>query len=119
MVYLFKTTATMKPHNAKQWWIDKNIVSEKHIVADSVIEALEKYAAIVETQHCVRISKNALKNRNPMFREFPNRDVQIGYVLTASTDFQKDDGSWVTHSINLWVEILTIVDTKFPEEVLP
>ena len=108
----------MKPHNAKNWWIDKDIVSEKHIVADSVLDALQKYRGAVEREHYIHISDNAIKSRKPMYREFPNRDVQVGYVLTGSTDFEKDDGSFVKQGMDLWVEILTIVDTEFPEEAI-
>lgn len=115
-LYFFRTSATMKPHNSKKWWIDKDIISEKHIQADSIIEALKKYQDIVWNQHYIKISDNAIKTRNPMYCEFPDRDKQIGYVLTASTDFQKDDGTWTKQQIDLWVEILTIVDTEFPED---
>ena len=39
--YIFKTTATMKPYNAKNWWIAPDIITEKYLVAENVNEALE------------------------------------------------------------------------------
>lgn len=41
--YIFKTTATMKPHNSKKWWIDGDIIPDKQITADSVKDSLKKY----------------------------------------------------------------------------
>lgn len=32
--YIFKTTATMKPYNNKNWWIDGGIIPVKHIEAE-------------------------------------------------------------------------------------
>lgn len=39
--YIFRTTATMKPYNNKNWWIDGDIIPTKHIEADSVKDALQ------------------------------------------------------------------------------
>lgn len=39
--------------------------------------------------------------------------VQVGFVITGKTEFQRDNGEWVTQFIDLWVEILTITETKF------
>lgn len=38
---------------------------------------------------------------------------QCGYVITASQDFQDDDGKLSKQYIDLWITILTIVPTKF------
>ena len=38
---------------------------------------------------------------------------QCGYVITGKTDFQKDSGEWITQYIDLWVNILTVIDTNF------
>lgn len=76
--YIFKTTATMKPYNNKNWWIDGGIIPVKHIEAETVKDAL-----------------------------------QVSYVITGKTEFQKDSGEWVTQYIDLWVEIITTVETIF------
>lgn len=83
--YIFKTTATMKPHNSKKWWIDGDIIPD-----------------------------NALKHKSPMYIDTATGDaVQVGFVITGKTEFQRDNGEWVTQFIDLWVEILTITETKF------
>lgn len=61
MNYIFKTTATMKEYNNKKWYIDGGIVSDMHIDADSVENALEIYRERVEKKHCITISKMPLK----------------------------------------------------------
>lgn len=67
MNYIFKTTATMKKYNNKKWYIDGGIVSDMRIDADSVENALEIYRERVEEEHCINISKNAIKNKSEMF----------------------------------------------------
>lgn len=42
-----------------------------------------------------------------------NNALQVGYVITGKTEFQKDSGEWVTQYIDLWVEIITTVETIF------
>lgn len=117
MEFIFKTTATVKEYDRKKWWIDGNIISEKRISADSIQQALESYRELVETAHYVTITKNALKNRQPMYRDSRNGvSKQVGYVITAKTDFEDCYGVFVSKYIDLWIEIITIVETTFPEE---
>ena len=52
-------------------------------------------------------------NRQPMYIDTENGAKQTGYVITGKTDFQTDSGRWVSNYINLWVNILTVVDTEF------
>ena len=112
--YIFRTTATMKPHNSKNWWIDRDIIPEKRIEADNVNQALTVFAGLVEDNHYISISKTALKNKSEMFRDTASgMPVQVGYVLTGKTDFQRCDGTWSTQYVDLWVEILTVVETEF------
>lgn len=72
MNYIFKTTATMKEYNNKKWYIDGGIVSDMRINADSVENALEIYRERVEEEHCIIISKNAIKNKSEMFVDLPD-----------------------------------------------
>lgn len=112
--YIFKTTATMKPYNNKNWWIDGGIIPVKHIEAETVKDALQIFRDIVDEQHYISISDRALKNKNPMYRDTETGDaLQVGYVITEKTEFQKDSGEWVTQYIDLWVEIITTVKTIF------
>lgn len=112
--YIFKTTATMKEYNNKKWYIDGGIVSDMRINADSVKDALQVFREIVDNQHYISISDRALKNKSPMYRDTEDGNaLQVGYVITGKTEFQRDSGEWVTQYIDLWVEIITTVATIF------
>lgn len=115
MNYIFKTTATMKEYNNKKWYIDGGIVSDMRINADSVENALEIYREQVEEKHYINISKNAIKNKSEMFADLSDGSVkQVGYVITGKTEFDKGDYSgYSTQYIDLWITILTVVDTVF------
>lgn len=115
MNYIFKTTATMKEYNNKKWYIDGGIVSDMRIDADSVRNALEIYRERVEEKYYINISKNAIKNKSEMFVDLPDGGVkQVGYVITGKTDFEdRDNYKWSSQYIDLWVTILTVVDTVF------
>lgn len=115
MNYIFKTTATMKEYNNKKWYIDGGIVSDMRINADSVENALEIYRERVKEKHYISISKNAIKNKSEMFADLLDGSVkQVGYVITGKTEFDRGDYSgYSTQYINLWVTILTVVDTVF------
>ena len=115
MNYIFRTQATMKEYNDKKWYIDSDIISEKRISADSVENALEIYREQVEEEHYISISKNAIKNKSEMFVDMPDGDAkQVGYVITGKTEFDKGDYTgYSTQYIDLWITVLTVVDTVF------
>ena len=105
----------MKEYNNKKWYIDGGIVSDMRIDADSVENALEIYRERVEEKHYITNSKNAIKNKSEMFADLLNGSVkQVGYVITGKTEFDRGDYSgYSTQYIDLWVTILTVVDTVF------
>ena len=115
MNYILRTQATMKEYNNKKWYIDSDIISEKRISADSVENALEIYREQVEEEHYISISKNAIKNKSEMLVDMPDGEAkQVGYVITGKTEFDKGDYTgYSTQYIDLWVTILTVVDTVF------
>lgn len=115
MNYIFKTTATMKEYNNKKWYIDGGIVSDMRIEANSVENALEIYRKQVEEKHYINISKNAIKNKSEMFVDLSNGGTkQVGYFITGKTEFDRGDYTgYSTQYIDLWVTILTVVDTVF------
>lgn len=115
MNYIFKTTATMKEYNNKKWYIDGGIISDMRINADSVENALEIYRERVKEKHYINISKNAIKNKSEMFVDLSDGSIkQVGYVITGKTEFDKGDYTgYSTQYIDLWVTILTVVDTVF------
>lgn len=116
--YLFKTAATMKEYNAGKWWIDRDIIRNKSIQAEDVKKALEIYAAEVNKSYEAHISRNALKDKSPMYIDTSEGVKQIGYVITASSLFDKGNYSgFTTQYFDLWIEILTVNNTEFPEEV--
>lgn len=112
MTFIFKTTTTTKEYNARKWWIDSGIVREIQITADNLPAALEQYREIVEEKHYISISAHAIKNRNPMYIDTPDGEKQIGFVITGKTDFESNY-KWVTQYIDLWVTVLTVIDTIF------
>ena len=114
MNYIFRTQATMKEYNNKKWWIDSGIISEKRINADSVEKALEIYRERVADENYIDISRNAIKNKSEMFVDTPDGVKQVGYVITGKTEFEdRDNYKWSQQYIDLWVTILTVVDTVF------
>lgn len=115
MTFIFKTTTTMKEYNSRKWWIDSDIVREIRITAENLRAALEQYREIVTEKHSITISDNAIKNKNPMYIDTPNGEPkQIGYVITGKTDFEdRDNYKWSAQYIDLWVTILTVIDTDF------
>lgn len=118
MIFLFKTTATMKPYNNKNWWIDSDIVREIKVTANTMREALEKYREIVKERHYVEISLNAIRHPEPMYRDGADGDaVQVGFVITAKTDFEdRDRYKWSTQYIDLWVTVYTVSNPFEVEE---
>lgn len=114
MLFIFKTSATMKPHNNKKYWISSDIIREKQIEADDLNIAIEIYAERVEGEDYIAISKNAIKSRRPMYRHMKDgSEKQIGFVFTAQSEFNDDYKRWVKQYIDLWVEIITVVETNF------
>ena len=117
MKFQFKTTATMKAYNNSKWWIDSGIVREIIVNADNIKIALEKYREIVQERDYISISNNALKRPEPMYRDTEDGGaVQVGYVITAKTDFNNDGRGWVAQYIDLWVSV-AIVTNPFETEV--
>jgi uncharacterized protein YydD (DUF2326 family) len=109
--YLFKTTATMKEYNNKKWWIDSGIIREITINAENIEKAIEQYREKVIERDYINISKNALKNKAPMYIDSANGETtQCGYVITASSEFDNDGRGWIKQYIDLWVTINIIVN---------
>ena len=115
--FIFKTTTTMKEYNYKKWWIDRNVIPEIRIKAENLKDALEQYREIVNDKYCVEISRNAIKTKSPMYVDTTaNEAKQVGWVITGKTDFNDDYYRWVSQYIDLWVTVLTVVDTDFSDD---
>ena len=89
--YILKTTATMKPHNSKNWWIDPGIVREIHITAENVRDALNQYREIVEDKYYITVSDNALRNK--LDKTFP------GLACNVRFEHQDAAGWWYTFEL--------------------
>ena len=112
--FIFRTTTTVKAYNDEKWWINGDVVTDKYITAENVTTALEQYRAEVENEHYITISNNALKNKSPMYVDTVNGDPkQVGFVITGKTEFEDDNHKWTAQYIDLWVEIITVIDTEF------
>lgn len=117
--YMFRTTATMKPYNSRQWYIDSRIIPTKYIEADNLREALSTYAEEASSRHYITISVNALRNKAPMYidSKTSHESRQVGYVITGKTTFQRDDGTLSTQYIDLWISIDVITPADFKEAI--
>ena len=112
--YLFETITTMKAHNNKNWWIDRDIIRKKAINAESLKEALKEYQTEVSEEDFITISDNALKNKSPMYVDTKSGESkQVGYVITGKTEFQRDDYTWSIQYVDLWVNISLIDIPEF------
>ena len=106
MLYQFKTPATMKEYNRRKWWIDSGIVREITIEADTITAAVKEYQKEVHDRFYIDISDNAIKTKSPMYRDTKTGEpVQVGFVITASTDFDNDRRGWVKQFIDLYINI--------------
>ena len=104
--YRFDTTVTMKPYNAKKWWIDAGIVRPITVVAESMDEAIDAYAEKAR-QYGIHISKNARKEKQPMYVDKGNEPQQIGFVFTGSSDFYTE---YPHRAIKQYVEVWTTIN---------
>ena len=65
-------------------------------------------------KYYIDISRNAIKNKSEMFIDTTSGPKQIGYVITGKTEFEKGNrAGWSTQYIDLWVEIITVIETDF------
>lgn len=113
MLFIFDTTTTMKDYNCEYYWIAENLVERMTIEAETLDEALKKYQAELNENGAVDISDNALKMKKPMYKDVKNVPKQSGYVITGKTWFTNTFGNEVRQYVDLWVEVLTVIDTRF------
>lgn len=83
--YEIKTRVYMKPYNEKKWFITNDLVSNMIIECDNVISALNEYFDRLENEYAIEISKNARKNKEPLYDK---NDNQAGYIFTGKTGFE-------------------------------
>lgn len=81
-------------------------------------EALDEYAWNVSSKDYIDISKTALRNKRPMYIDMPEGPRQVGYVITGKTDMQREDGTWSTQYIDLWISVDIITPADFGKEAV-
>lgn len=110
MRYSFNTSATLKEKDQEKWWLDKDLVKTIELDASNLSEALEKYMEIVNDRTDARISKSAIQKRQNMYIDIKPGGCpkQIGYVITGSTCFEREDGRFINKFIDLWIEIRVV-----------
>ena len=115
MIYNFNTSAALKEKDREKWWLDDDLVKPIELDASSLSEALEKYMEIVNDGYYVHISKNAIHKKQNMYMDIKpgGCSKQIGYVITGSTSFERDNGGFVNKFIDLWVEIRVVSYPNF------
>lgn len=114
--YIFNTTAEIKGKNSIKYWINPDIIPTGiKIYGNNITDALETFREYVNAKYAVTISENAIKNKQAMYVDVDGTAKQLGYVITGKTTIVNG----VMLSINLWIEIITVVDTDFPEASSP
>lgn len=110
MLYSFNTSASVKEKDRGKWWLDDDLVKTIELEASNLCEALERYKQIVNDMYYVQISKNALHKKEKMFIDIKpgGGSKQIGYVITGSTLFERENEGFIKKFIDLWVEIRVI-----------
>ena len=105
--YLFDTSTTMKPYNAKKWWIDFATVSPLIVEAENITEALKKYQTTLKEKYGITITNNGLKTAEPMYIDDKDGNaIQTGLVITAKTEFLDDNShKWTSQYIELWTSV--------------
>ena len=73
----------MKHYNSKKYWIDREVVKDMEIEADSVKQALEVWRGKCSSLYGVDVSDNALKRKEEMWQDIKDGDRihsrQVGY----------------------------------------
>lgn len=105
MKYLFKTHAQMKEYNRENYWVDNNLVQEIWLDVNNSKDAFKKYIDTINEKYYDIVSKNSIKNKQPIYVDTENGSVQVGFVLTGKIEIPKNDYKWTTQYIDLWVEI--------------
>lgn len=109
MLYNFKTAITLKESDIGKWWLDGELVKTIELNAEDLWGALNKYREIVNDTTSVCISKNAIKKREGCYVDDKDgKPKQVGYVVTGSTYFERNNGDCIKKFIDLWVEIRVI-----------
>ena len=110
--YLFDTYATMKPNNRDKYYILSDIIKRFEASAESVADAVQLFVDHVRNDCFIDISKTAVKNKQPMYIDTAAGVKQVGYVITASTEFSDENNNWKKQYIDLWVSV-SVIDTAF------
>jgi hypothetical protein len=104
----------MKEYNNRRWWIDPDIIRPFSVAAEDVKTALNLWRERVEDRTGVQVSKNAMKNKSPMYiDQADGNTVQVGFVITGKSEFEDRDAyKYSNQYIDIWVTIQVV---SYPE----
>ncbi len=108
--YIIFSTTTMKPYNRNKYWIDGGIIPEFTTNAEDLEDVINKFTVYAE-KHGVEISKHAIKEKQPMFRDFKDGTTKIiGFVITGKTyiDDYRAEISYRRAYVDIWAEIYEV-----------
>lgn len=105
--YLFSTYTCVKPYLDKKYWVDGDIIRDRYINADTVEDALIEFKDKAAKEDGIIISKNAMKRKNKMYRDYNGTSAQTGFVITGKTEIYDRDYNinGVNVYLDLWVKI--------------
>jgi len=110
--YEIITSIGRKP-NDKNWWIDQDMIRNVYIEAATIEEAILKYKNVIEEEYYIPISINALKNKNPIYRDLKGETVQVGFIITGKTSYFDNNNKEIHKYIDIWLEISKISIPEF------
>ena len=53
-----------------------------------------------------------------MYIDMPEGPRQVGYVITGKTEMLRENGTWSTQYIDLWVNVDIITSADFEQEAI-
>lgn len=104
-LFLIKTDTFIKGEQANRYWIETNIIEDFCTTAENEQEAFSNFCKSINDGYIARISKNAQKTKNAIYRDIDDKTLQVGYVITALTEIE-DKKVYC----DLWCRIFKIAD---------
>lgn len=104
-LFLIKTDTTIKGEQARRYWIERNIIENFYTTAEDTKQAFLNYCKHINEGYVARISKNAEKTKQAIFRDINSEAVQVGYIITALTEIEGKN-----IFCDLWCEVFQIAE---------
>lgn len=103
--YLITTKVYKKGYyNGEFFWREEKRIQPIKIEAISANEAFELFTEKIQKNGIVSISKNALKNKNPLYGDLLG-NLQIGWIITDNIFIDVGINEYSTKYFDMFVEI--------------